>query len=173
MCIRDSLQGIGSADTHHAANAFAMGPDAAFYWQSGVFFHNAHEHPGGPPLHSGASAMFRFDPRQYTVTVHAGNSPNPHGVCFDYWGRHYANDGTGGRSYQVRPEGKGFKMHGLVKKEVRPVSGSGVVSSANFPDDWQGDYILANTIGFLGVKQYDLEPKNEDCLLYTSPSPRD
>ena len=49
--------------------------------------------------------MFRFDPRQYTVTVHAGNSPNPHGVCFDSWGRHYANDGTGGRSYQVRPEG--------------------------------------------------------------------
>ena len=64
-----------------AANAFVMGPDGAFYWQSGVFFHNAHEHPWGPPLHSGASAMFRFDPRQYTVTVHAGNSPNPHGVC--------------------------------------------------------------------------------------------
>ena len=135
------LQGIGSADTHHAANAFAMGPDGAFYWQSGVFFHNSHEHPWGPPLHSGASAMFRFDPRQYTVTVHAGNSPNPHGVCFDYWGRHYANDGTGGRSYQVRPEGKGFKMHGLVKKEVRPVAGSGVVSSGNFPDEWQGDYL--------------------------------
>lgn len=163
------LQGIGSADTHHAANAFAMGPDGAFYWQSGVFFHNAHEHPWGPPLHSGASAMFRFDPRQYTVTVHAGNSPNPHGVCFDYWGRHYANDGTGGRSYQVRPEGKGFKMHGLVKKEVRPVAGSGVVSSANFPDDWQGDYILANTIGFLGVKQYDLEPKNEEDHMWGEP----
>ena len=163
------LQGIGSADTHHAANAFAMGPDGAFYWQSGVFFHNAHEHPWGAPLHSGASAMFRFDPRQYTVTVHAGNSPNPHGVCFDYWGRHYANDGTGGRSYQVRPEGKGFKMHGLVKKEVRPVAGSGVVSSANFPDEWQGDYILANTIGFLGVKQYDLEPKNEEDHMWGEP----
>ncbi|MCH2064652.1 MAG: GDSL-type esterase/lipase family protein, partial [Roseibacillus sp.] len=163
------LQGIGSADTHHAANAFAMGPDGAFYWQSGVFFRNAHEHPWGPPLHSGASAMFRFDPRQYTVTVHAGNSPNPHGVCFDYWGRHYANDGTGGRSYQVRPEGKGFRMHGLVKKEVRPVAGSGVVSSANFPDEQQGDYILANTIGFLGVKQYDLEPKNEEDHMWGEP----
>lgn len=113
--------------------------------------------------------MFRFDPRQYTVTVHAGNSPNPHGVCFDSWGRHYANDGTGGRSYQVRPEGKGFKMHGLVKKEVRPVSGSGVVSSGNFPDEWQGDYILANTIGFLGVKQYDLEPKNEEDHMWGEP----
>jgi len=163
------LQGIGSADTHHAANAFALGPDGALYWQSEVFFHNAHEHPWGPSLHSGASAMFRFDPRQYTVSVHAGNSPNPHGVCFDYWGRHYANDGTGGRSYQVRPEGKGFRMHGLVKKEVRPVAGAGVVSSANFPDEWQGDYILANTIGFLGVKQYDLEPKNDQDHMWGEP----
>ena len=163
------LQGIGSADTHHAANAFSFGPDGAIYWQSGVFFHNAHEHPWGAPLHSGASAMFRFDPRQHTVSVHAGNSPNPHGVCFDSWGRQYANDGTGGRSYQVRPEGKGFRMHGLLKKEVRPVAGSGVVSSANFPDEQQGDYILANTIGFLGVKQYDLEPKNEEDHMWGEP----
>lgn len=163
------LQGIGSADTHHAANAFAYGPDGAIYWQSGVFFHNSHEHPWGAPLLSGASAMFRFDPRQHAISVHAGNSPNPHGVAFDYWGRHYANDGTGGRSYQVRPEGKGFKMHGLVKKEVRPVAGSGVVSSDNFPEEWQGDYILANTIGFLGVKQYDLEPQNEEDHMWGEP----
>lgn len=163
------LQGIGSADTHHAANAFVYGPDGAIYWQSGVFFHNAHEHPWGPPLHSGASAMFRFDPRQYAVSVHAGNSPNPHGVAFDYWGYHYANDGTGGRSYQVRPEGNGFKMHELVKKEVRPVAGAGVISSANFPDEWQGDYILANTIGFLGVKQYDLERNPENGHVWGEP----
>lgn len=163
------LQGIGSADTHHAANAFVYGPDGGIYWQSGVFFHNAHEHPWGAPLHSGASAMFRFDPRQYTVSVHAGNSPNPHGVVFDYWGYHYANDGTGGRSFQVRPEGKGFKMHGLVKKEVRPVAACGVVSSDNFPKEWQGDYILANTIGFLGVKQYDLEPKNDQGHMWGEP----
>lgn len=163
------LQGIGSADTHHAANAFVFGPDGGFYWQSGVFFRNAHEHPWGAPLHSGASAMFRFDPRQYTVSVHAGNSPNPHGVVFDYWGYHYANDGTGGRSYQVRPQGNGFKMHGLVKKEVRPVAACGVVSSSNFPPEWQGDYILANTIGFLGVKQYDLEANPENGHVWGEP----
>ncbi len=163
------LQGIGSADTHHAANAFVFGPDGGIYWQSGVFFRNAHEHPWGAPLHSGASAMFRFDPRQYTVSVHAGNSPNPHGVVFDYWGYHYANDGTGGRSYQVRPEGKGFRMHSLLKKEVRPVAGCGIVSSANFPAEWQGDYILANTIGFLGVKQYDLEAKPDTGHVWGEP----
>ena len=66
--------------------------------------------------------MYRFDPRTFAITPHAANSPNPHGTSFDYWGYCYANDGTGGRSYQVRPEGKGFKMHTLLVKEFRPVA---------------------------------------------------
>ncbi|MEM7013098.1 MAG: GDSL-type esterase/lipase family protein, partial [Verrucomicrobiota bacterium] len=39
------LQGIGSADTHHAANNLIYGPDGAIYWQSGVFLMNNMEHP--------------------------------------------------------------------------------------------------------------------------------
>lgn len=150
------LQGIGSADTHHAANNLIYGPDGAIYWQSGVFLHNAHEHPWGPPLSSGASAMYRFDPRRYTISQHAGNSPNPHGISFDRWGYHYANDGTGGRSYQVRPQGNGFKMFPLVNKEVRPVTADAIVSSANFPEDIQQDFLVLNVIGYLGIKRYDL-----------------
>ena len=134
------LQGIGSADTHHAANNLIYGPDGGIYWQSGIFLHNNIEHPWGKSLSTGASAMYRFDPRQYTITMHAGNSPNPHGISFDKWGYHYANDGTGGRTYQVRPEGTGFKMHTLLDKEVRPVPANEVVSSANFPDEMQGDF---------------------------------
>ena len=150
------LQGIGSADTHHAANNLIMGPDGAIYWQSGIFLHNAHEHPWGPPLSSGASAMYRFDPRRYTISYHATNRPNPHGTAFDRWGYHYANDGTGGRSYQVRPDGNGFKMFPLVNKEVRPVPANAVVSSANFPEEIQQDFLLCNVIGYLGIKRYDL-----------------
>lgn len=162
------LQGIGSADTHHAANNLIMGPDGAIYWQSGIFLHNAHEHPWGPPLSSGASAMYRFDPRRYTISYHATNRPNPHGTAFDRWGYHYANDGTGGRSYQVRPDGNGFKMFPLVNKEVRPVPANAVVSSANFPDDIQQDFLLCNVIGYLGIKRYDLHRDgfNEGKLNY-------
>ncbi len=151
------LHGIGSADTHHAANNFIYGPDGALYWQSGIFLHNNIEHPWGPSLSTGASAMYRFDPRQFTISHHADNSPNPHGIAFDYWGYHYANDGTGGRTYQVRPDGKSFKMFKLLEKEVRPVPANEVVSSANFPDDMQGDFLICNAIGFLGIKQYDLD----------------
>ncbi len=115
------VHGIGSADTHHAANNFIYGPDGALYWQSGIFLHNNIEHPWGPSLSTGSSSMYRFDPRQFTISAHAGNSPNPHGIAFDSWGYHYATDGTGGRAFQVRPKDNGFQMYPLLTKDVRPV----------------------------------------------------
>jgi mono/diheme cytochrome c family protein/glucose/arabinose dehydrogenase len=152
------FQGTDSADTHHAANNLIYGPDGGIYWQSGVFMQHNHEHPWGPSLEATASAMYRFDPRRYTIAFHANNSPNPHGTAFDEWGYHYANDGTGGRSYQVVPDPatKGFKMRELLVKEVRPVTADEVVSSPNFPDEMQGNFLVCNTIGFLGIKQYKL-----------------
>ncbi|MEX2212823.1 MAG: PVC-type heme-binding CxxCH protein, partial [Phycisphaeraceae bacterium] len=151
------LQGLDTSDTHHGANNLIMGPDGAIYWQSGVFMQHNHEHPWGPSLQTGASAMYRFDPRRFAISMHAGNSPNPHGTSFDHWGYQYATDGTGGRAFQVRPSGNGFKMSELLKKEVRPVTASEVVSSANFPDSMQGDFLICNVIGFLGIKHYHLE----------------
>ncbi|MEC5127397.1 PVC-type heme-binding CxxCH protein [Verrucomicrobiales bacterium BCK34] len=150
------FQGTGSSDTHHAANNLIYGPDGGIYWQSGVFLQHNHEHPWGPSLEANASAMYRFDPRRYTISFHAGNSPNPHGTSFDDWGYMYANDGTGGRSYQVRPDGEGFKMFPLVTKEVRPVAADQIIGSTNFPDEMQGNFLVCNTIGFLGLKQYQL-----------------
>jgi putative heme-binding domain-containing protein len=151
------LQGLGTADTHHAANNLVYGPDGGIYWQSGIFLVHNHETPWKPNLNIGASGMYRFDPRTFAITPHAANSPNPHGTSFDYWGYCYANDGTGGKSFQVRPEGKGFKMHTLLNKEFRPVAANAILSSQHFPEDLQDDFLICNTIGFLGVKQYDLD----------------
>ena len=155
------LQGLGTEDTHHAANNLIYGPDGGIYWQSGIFLVHNHETPWVANLNIGASGMYRFDPRRFSITPHAGNSPNPHGTSFDRWGYCYANDGTGGNSFQVRPEGKGFKMHKLLEKEFRPVAADEVVSSEHFPDDLQQDFLICNTIGFLGVKQYDLDRDGE------------
>ena len=163
------LHGLDSSDTHHGANNLIYGPDGAIYWQSGVFMQHNHEHPWGPSLQSGASAMYRFDPRRFTISMHAGNSPNPHGISFDYWGYHYATDGTGGRAYQVRPEGSGFKMHELLKKEVRPVTSSGILSSAHFPEKMQGDFLICNVIGFLGIKQYHLDRNPDTGAVWGEP----
>ncbi len=155
------LQGLGTSDTHHAANNLIYGPDGGIYWQSGIFLVHNHETPWKQNLNIGASGMYRFDPRSFVITPHAANSPNPHGTCFDYWGYCYANDGTGGRSYQVRPEGTGFKMHELLTKEFRPVAADEILSSEHFPDELQQDFLICNTIGFLGVKQYDLDRDGE------------
>ncbi len=150
------LQGLGTSDTHHSANNLIYGPDGGIYWQSGVFLQHNHEHPWGPSLNTSASAMYRFDPRRHTIAFHASNSPNPHGTTFDYWGYQYATDGTGGRAYQVVPHGDAWKMRSLLGKEVRPVPACEIISSDNFPDSMQGDFLICNTIGFLGVKQYKL-----------------
>jgi mono/diheme cytochrome c family protein len=170
------LQGFGTSDTHHAANNLIYGPGGGIYWQSGIFLVHNHEHPWGKSLNTGSSGMYRFDPRRFTINVHAGNSPNPHGTSFDYWGYCYANDGTGGRSYQVRPEGKGFRMHTLLKKEVRPVAADAIVSSSHFPESVQGQFMVCNTIGFLGIKNYELhrdgltDPKMEKGQVWGTPT---
>ncbi len=163
------LNGVGSADTHHAANAFVYGPDGGLYWQSGIFLVNHIESPWSAPLNTGASGMYRFDPRQHTIAFHAANSPNPHGISFDYWGYHYANDGTSGNAKQVVPYGKGFRMQELLKKQVRPVPANGVLSSAHFPDSMQGDFLILNTIGFLGIKQYGLDRNAETGKVWGEP----
>ena len=114
--------------------------------------------------------MYRFDPCRFTIAMHAGNSPNPHGISFDRWGYQYATDGTGGRAFQVRPDGKGFKMHELLKKEVRPVTASEIVSSTNFPDEMQGDFLICNVIGFLGIKHYDLARNPDTGAVWGEPA---
>ena len=156
------LQGLGTADTHHAANNLICGPDGGIYWQSGIFLVNNHEMPWKHNLQIGDSGMYRFDPRTFAITPHAANSPNPHGTSFDRWGYCYATDGTSGRAYQVRPEGSGFKMHKLLEKEFRPVPACEILSSGHFPDDLQQDFLICNSIGFLGVKQYDLDRDGAD-----------
>ena len=155
------LQGLGTADTHHAANNLVYGPDGGIYWQSGIFLVHNHETPWKQNLNIGGSGMYRFDPRTFAITPHASNSPNPHGTSFDYWGYCYANDGTGGKSYQVRPEGNGFKMHMLLTKEFRPVAANAIMSSDHFPEEMQQDFLICNTIGFLGVKQYQLDREGD------------
>ena len=120
------------------------------------------ETPWQGPQRDTASAMYRFNPRTFRFQRHANNSPNPHGISFDYWGYHYATDGTGGRAYQVRPDGKGnFKMQELLKKTVRPVCSSGILSSDHFPEENNGNFLICNAIGFLGIKQYTMEYDDE------------
>lgn len=150
------LQATGSGDTHHAANNFILGPDGGLYWQSGVFLQHNFEHPWGPALTSTASGMYRFDPRRHSISYFAGNGPNPHGTSFDRWGYLFATDGTSSRAFQVRPDGKSFRMFPLLKHQSRPAPANAIISSSNFPEDMQQDFLICNVIGYLGLYRYDL-----------------
>jgi azurin/glucose/arabinose dehydrogenase/lysophospholipase L1-like esterase len=151
------LGGIDSADTHHTMNNFVVGPDGFLYYQRGVFHVSNVESPWQANQQSSRSGMYRFNPRTFEFSFHATNSPNPHGISFDRWGYHYATDGTGGACFQVVPDVDGkFKMRKLLNHTVRPVASSGILSSEHFPEKYQGNFLLCNTIAFLGLKQYNL-----------------
>ncbi len=148
---------LGSADTHHSANNFFYGPDGFIYYQRGVFNVSNVETPWTTNQESDTSGMYRFNPRTSEFSFHATNPPNAHGTAFDYWGYHYATDATGGRAFQVKPNADGsFSMRKLLENTVRPVTSSGILSSAHLPPSLEGNFILLNVIAFLGIKQYTL-----------------
>ncbi len=151
------LNGLGSADSHHGASNFIYGPDGGIYWQSGVFLVNNIEHPYGTSLRVEEAGLFRFDPRRFSIQFLSHEGLNPHGNSFDHWGYQYSTDATSGECYQVMLDEDGFKLNWMLNKTVRPVSANGIISSENFPRNYQQDFLICNTIGFLGIKRSDLE----------------
>ena len=151
------MGGLGSADTHHSANNFVFGPDGCLYYQRGIFNISNVESPWTTNQESGVSGMYRCNPRTHAFSFHAPNSPNPHGISFDYWGYHYATDATGGAAFQVKPGRDGtFEMRSLLQHTVRPVPSSGIISSTHLPPRMEGNFIILNVIAYLGIKQYTL-----------------
>ncbi|RMG40332.1 MAG: dehydrogenase, partial [Planctomycetota bacterium] len=147
------LHGLDSADTHHTANSFVIGPDGGLYFQRGIFHVTNVETPWGPPFRSTSTGMYRFDPRTWQFDLHFKIGPNPHGDVFDKWGYQFATDGTSGTGYYVA-----FPKHGTPKqlytKRFRPVPAIQILSSEHFPPENQGNLLICNVIGFQGVGQY-------------------
>jgi putative heme-binding domain-containing protein len=154
------LQGLSSADTHHTANALVVGPGGWLYWSRGIFNTASMETPTGT-YRSGASGVHRFNPRTFEMEFHFPIGPNPHGDVFDQWGFHFVNDGTGGTgSYANIGKGRGYKK--WFKKRVRPVAATGILSSSHFPEANDGNFLICNTIGFLGVLQHEVKYNGAD-----------
>ena len=148
------LQGLSSADSHHSANAMLIGPDGWLYWSRGIFNVAAMETPTRT-FRSGESGVHRFNPRTFEMEFHYPIGPNPHGDVFDQWGFQFANDGTGGSGSYVNI-GKGIGSKPWFKMRVRPVAATGILSSSHFPDKNQGNFLICNCIGFLGVLQHEV-----------------
>ncbi len=149
------LQGVCSADSHHSANAMLIGPDGWLYWSRGIFNVATMETPTRT-VRSGESGVHRFNPRTFEMEFHFPIGPNPHGDVFDQWGYQFANDGTGGSGSYVNI-GKGVGSKPWFKMRVRPVAATGILSSSHFPEQNQGNFLICNCIGFLGVLQHEVK----------------
>lgn len=168
------LSGFNSHDTHHAISAFCADPSGAFMMCEGVFHHTNVESAYGP-IRGVNGGFFRYSPqRQRLERTVQTNIPNPWGVAFDQWGQDFFLITSGTDMHWMLPvEVKakyGVSTRGtenLIEpaQRVRPTSGLEFVSSRHFPDEVQGDYILNNSIGFLGAKQHTLD---DDGTGYTS-----
>ena len=154
------LQGVSSADTHHSANALVIGPGGALYWSRGIFNVCSNETPTRV-FRSGSSGVYRFDPRTFEVGFHFPIGPNPHGDVFDSWGFQFVNDGTGGTGSYVNL-GKGIGNKKWFRKRVRPVAATGILSSSHFPERNNENFLICNTIGFLGVLQHQVKYDGAD-----------
>lgn len=168
------LHGFDSADSHHSISAFTWGPDGALYFQEGTFHRTQVETPYGPQrVHD--AAVFRYEPltAKFEVFVSYGFA-NPWGHVFDRWGQNFVSDASGGANYfgtafsgQVDYPHKHGSMKQFLKMQWRPTSGCELVTSRNFPDDVQGNYLLNNCIGFHGVLNYKM--RDEDSGFFADP----
>ncbi|MCH5374461.1 MAG: PA14 domain-containing protein, partial [Planctomycetes bacterium] len=105
--------------------------------------------------------VHRFNPRTFEVEFHFPIGPNPHGDVFDQWGYQFASDGTSGTGSYINI-GKGIGNKQWYKKRVRPVPAIGILSSSHFPDELQGNFLICNAIGFLGVLQHEVKYNGAD-----------
>ena len=158
------LSGFDDHDTHHAISAFTTDESGAIYMAEGTFLHSNVETAYGT-VRGTNGGFFRFSPQRRRLERTAQLSiPNPWGIAFDNWGQPFFIE-TSGTDVRwmlpgtIRPR-YGVATHksiNLVEGEhaVRPTSGAEFVSSRHFPDEVQGDLLIGNTIGFLGIKQHE------------------
>ncbi len=156
------ISGIDSADTHHTANSFRLDPGGALYFQEGTFHHSQVETPFGPPVRLANAGVFRYEPRSQKFEVYVTYPfANPHGHAFDRWGQDFVTDGTGNVNYyatafsgHLEYPDKHRSLNPFFQQRTRPCPGTEILSSRHFPPDWQGNYLVANVIGFQGIHRY-------------------
>jgi glucose/arabinose dehydrogenase len=159
------LSGVDTADTHHSINSFVIDPGGSLYMQEGTFHHSQVESPWAAPERTANGAVFRFEPRTFKFEAYTSYGfANPHGHVVDAWGQDFVTDGTGAQTYW----GTGFsgsldfprkhpRMQQVYQQRTRPCSATEILSSKHFPDEFQGNLLVENVIGVLGILRYKFQ----------------
>ncbi|MCF7765519.1 MAG: HEAT repeat domain-containing protein [Verrucomicrobia bacterium] len=152
------LMGMDSADSHHTANAMVLDPGGATYLSDGVFHRTQVETASGP-VRNNDGCIYRYEPLTGKFERYvAYGFANPHGRAFDYWGTDIITDATGNANYfapafsgWIEYPGKHKRLQEFWKRPSRPCAGTAILSSRHFPDEFQGNFLNCNVIGFQGI----------------------
>ena len=160
------MSGFDDHDTHHEISAWTSDPSGAMYMGEGVFLHTNVETSYGT-VRGTNGGFYRYAPQLHKLErVAQLPIPNPWGIAFDEWGQQIFAE-TSSPDVRWMLPGTVKPMYGesmdkgvqLIQPDqrVRPTSGLEFVSSRHFPDEVQGDFLINNTIGFLGMKMHTLK----------------
>jgi mono/diheme cytochrome c family protein/glucose/arabinose dehydrogenase len=152
------LHGFDTHDTHHAIHAFCADASGAFFMGEGRFLHSQVETPYGP-RRCNDGGIWRFDPKSFRLERYSQSDyNNPWGVAFDHWQQTYIADASDGMNWWGLPVSAKMpygveieKSLTFAPKRSRPTAGAEFVSSRHFPDEFQGHFMVCNSIGFLGI----------------------
>jgi mono/diheme cytochrome c family protein/glucose/arabinose dehydrogenase len=161
------LEGFDTHDTHHAIHAFCSDASGAIYMGEGTFLHTQVETPYGPRRGTGAG-IWRFDPKTYRLERYIQTEfYNPWGIAFDDWQYSFVADASSGANWWGLPlspkvpfDENVEQLGEFVPKRSRPTAGAEFISSRNFPDELQGDFLVNNNIGFLGTSVHKVGEAN-------------
>jgi mono/diheme cytochrome c family protein/glucose/arabinose dehydrogenase len=159
------LSGFDDHDTHHTASAFVADESGAIVMEEGVFLQTNVETAYGP-VRASNGGFYRYNPkRRHLERLAQLAIPNPWGVAFDKYGQNFFAETSSPDMRWMMPGTilprygeSNPKSKNLIEEaqRVRPTSGLEFVHSRHFPDEVQGDLLINNTIGFLGMKQHQM-----------------
>ena len=158
------LMGMDSADSHHTANSLIYEPGGAILLSDGVFHRTQVETAFGP-VRNIDGALYRYEPLTGRFETYASYGfANPHGRAFDYWGNDIITDATGNNTYfgpafsgQLDYPAKHPRLNTIWDRPSRPSAGSTIMTSTHFPDEFWGNYLNPNVIGFQGIYRVKLK----------------
>lgn len=164
------LMGMDSADSHHTTNSMCYEPGGAVYLSDGVFHRTQVETAEGV-VRNDNGAIYRFEPRTGRFETYiAYDFANPHGRLFDYWGNDFVTDATGNHTYfgplisgRLDYPNKHREVRQFWERPSRPSPGTGMLTSRHFPEEFQGNLLNLNVIGFQGI--YRVRPQEDGAGL--------
>jgi mono/diheme cytochrome c family protein/glucose/arabinose dehydrogenase len=159
------MSGFDDHDTHHTISAFTADQSGAIVMEEGVFLQTNVETAYGT-VRASNGGFYRYNPnRRHLERLAQLAIPNPWGVAFDKFGQDFFAETSSPDMRWMMPGTilprygeSNPKSKNLIEEahRVRPTSGLEFIHSRHFPDEVQGDLLINNTIGFLGMKQHQV-----------------